>query len=227
MSRGSQNPVPDRPAGPVVIAIDGPSGSGKSTVARRLATELGLSYLDTGAMYRSVTLAVLEQGIDPADGDAVAAVARSAVVDLAPDGTVRLDGVDVTAAIRTAAVNEAVSAVAANQSVRAVLVDRQRDWIRERDGGVLEGRDIGTVVFPSARLKVYLTASDVARAARRARDEVNDDHHEVAQALARRDHADATRLVDPLRQADDAQVLDTTDLSIDEVVDILVRAARG
>ncbi|MFV0527083.1 MAG: (d)CMP kinase [Acidimicrobiales bacterium] len=212
---------------PVVIAIDGPSGSGKSTVARRLADELGLRYLDTGAMYRSVTLAVLSRGIDPDDEAAVADTARSARVELAEDGVVLLDGVEVTTAIRSAAVNDTVSAVAANQSVRAVLVDRQRQWIREHGGGVLEGRDIGTVVYPDARLKVYLTASDSARAARRARDEATDDQHRVAQALARRDHADSTRQVDPLRQADDARVLDTTDLSIDEVVDILVRAARG
>ncbi|MGF1599285.1 MAG: (d)CMP kinase [Acidimicrobiales bacterium] len=208
----------------LVIAIDGPAGSGKSTVARRLADALDLEYLDTGAMYRSVTHAVLGRGIDPAAGDPVADVAREVMIDLAPDGTVVVDGADVTARIRGPEVSQAVSIVAANPDVRSELVARQREWTRKRGGGVLEGRDIGTVVFPRARLKIYLTASPRARAARRARDEHTADEAAVAADLRRRDRLDSERSADPLRPASDAFVLDTTDLSIDEVVERLVAA---
>lgn len=205
-----------------VIAIDGPAGSGKSTVARRLADALDLEYLDTGAMYRSVTHAVLERGLDPSAHEPVAAVAREITIDLDPAGTVVVDGSDVTTVIRGPEVSQAVSAVAANQEVRAELVARQREWTRKRGGGVLEGRDIGTVVFPNARLKIYLTASAEARAARRAKDEETTDERAVAADLQRRDRLDSERVHDPLRQADDAFVLDTTDLTIDEVVARLV-----
>lgn len=201
-----------------VIAIDGPAGSGKSTVARRLAEALDLEYLDTGAMYRSVTWASLDRGLDPADHDGVASLARRLSIELDADGTVLVDGVDATAAIRGPEVSQAVSLVAANADVRAELVARQREWTRKRGGGVLEGRDIGTVVFPSARLKIYLTASTEARAARRALDEQADDQAKVADALTRRDNLDSQRQADPLRQADDAVLLDTTNLTIDEVV---------
>ncbi len=210
-----------------VIAIDGPAGSGKSTVARRLAEALGLDYLDTGAMYRSVTFAVLEQGVDPADQARVAAAARATSIELGDDGSVRVDGVDATQAIRGPAVSGAVSIVAANPDVRTELVARQRSWTRDRGGGVLEGRDIGTVVFPDAILKVYLTASELVRASRRALDEQTDDASTVAADLARRDKIDSERSSDPLRQADDAFLLDTSELTIEEVVAKLVERIGG
>lgn len=201
-----------------VVAIDGPAGSGKSTVARRLAAELNLDYLDTGAMYRSVTFAVLAHGVDPEDEEKVAALAREVTIDLQPDGTVVVDGVDATTQIRGPEVSRSVSAVSANQAVRSELVSRQREWTRRRGGGVLEGRDIGTVVFPDAALKVYLTADPEVRASRRAREVTDLDYGEVAADIARRDAYDSQREHDPLRQADDALTLDTTGMSIDEVV---------
>ena len=207
-----------------VVAIDGPAGSGKSTVARRLAEVLGLEYLDTGAMYRSVTFAALAHRIDPEDDEKVAALARDVEIELHPDGTVVVDGVDATTQIRGPVVSRSVSTVAANQAVRTELVSRQREWARRRGGGVLEGRDIGTVVFPGARLKVYLTAQPEVRAARRAREVTDLDYDSVAADLARRDQYDSSRATDPLRQADDALIVDTSDLSIDEVVALL--AAR-
>ena len=206
----------------LVIAIDGPAGSGKTTVARRLAAALDLEYLDTGAMYRSVTFAALARGVDPADEDLVAAVARNLSLDLAGDGTVVVDGIDATTQIRGPEVTRAVSIVAANQAVRSELVSRQREWARRRGGGVLEGRDIGTVVFPDAALKVYLTADPEVRAARRAKEVVDLDYGTVSADLARRDAMDTGRQHDPLRQADDAVILDTTGLAIDEVVEQLV-----
>lgn len=206
----------------MVVAIDGPAGSGKSTVARRLADALAVDYLDTGAMYRSVTHAVLARDLDPDASEEVAEVARSIGIEIDQDGTVRVDGDDVTGEIRGEAVSTAVSIVASNQAVRAELVARQREWARKRGGGVLEGRDIGTVVFPQATLKVYLTASAEARATRRARDEQTDDTTGVAAELARRDRIDSERAHDPLRQADGAVVVDTSDLTIDEVVAVIV-----
>ena len=208
-----------------VIAIDGPAGSGKSTVAKAVAARLGFAYLDTGAMYRAVTAAVLRAGIDPTDevaAPAVAAVARSCRLEL--DGaTVTVDGADVTAEIRGPAVTAAVSVVAANPDVRAELVQRQRDWIAGRPGAVLEGRDIGTVVVPDAPLKVYLTASEAARAARRAGEgTVGADRDAVAADLARRDRLDSTRAVAPLTAAGDAVNVDTSDLGIDEVVEAVL-----
>lgn len=210
-----------------IIAIDGPAGSGKSTVGRRMAEALDLDYLDTGAMYRAVTYAVLAQGIDPADHRPVAAVAREISIDLDVDGTVVVDGKNVTGIIRGPDVSAVVSIVAANQDVRAELVARQREWARKRGGGVLEGRDIGTVVFPDASLKVYLTASTQARAARRARDENTTDEQAVAADLSRRDMLDSQRRHDPLKQAEGALVLDTSDLTIDEVVARLIEELDG
>ena len=196
-----------------VIAIDGPAGSGKSTIGRALAARLGLEYLDTGAMYRSVTFAALQQGIDPTDADAVAALAPQVTIVVAE--RVVVDGVDATEAIRGTDVTKAVSAVAANPEVRKVLVRRQQAWAQERGGGVIEGRDIGTVVFPDAELKIYLTADEHERLRRRAV-EAGD---EVAQDIARRDAADSTRAASPLYAADDALVIDTTDRPIDEIVE--------
>jgi CMP/dCMP kinase len=204
-----------------VIAIDGPAGSGKSTIARMLAERLELEYLDTGAMYRGVAFAALRRGIDPADVDDVAEVART--IDLRVDerGT-SVDGVDASIEIRGPEVTRAVSIVAANPDVRTEMVSRQREWARLRDGGVLEGRDIGTVVFPDAALKVYLTASAETRAARRSKEVSDLDYETVAADLARRDALDQGRDQDPLRTADDAVVVDTTDRTVDEVLDHIV-----
>ncbi len=205
-----------------VIAIDGPAGSGKSTVARRLADRLGLDYLDTGAMYRAVTFAALRRGIDPADTGPVADLARVVDLDVTTDH-VRVDGVDATIEIRGPEVSRAVSLVAANPEVRAELVRRQREWGMERAGGVLEGRDIGTVVFPDAVLKVYLDARPEVRAERRAAEVSDLDYETVAADMARRDALDQGRQADPLRLADDAIMLDTSDMTIDEIVAELAR----
>ena len=200
-----------------VIAIDGPAGSGKSTVARRLANHLGLDYLDTGAMYRADTFAALRRGIDPADRAPVAELARAVDLDVTIEH-VRVDGVDATIEIRGPEVSRAVSLVAANPEVRTELVRRQREWAHDRGGGVLEGRDIGTVVFPDAVLKVYLTARPDVRAERRAAEVAHLDYETVAADMARRDALDQGREADPLRQADDAIELDTSDMTIDEIV---------
>ena len=200
-----------------VIAIDGPAGSGKSTVARRLANHLGLDYLDTGAMYRAVTFAALRRGIDPGDRAPVAELARAVDLDVTTEH-VRVDGVDATIEIRGPEVSRAVSLVAANPEVRTELVRRQREWAHDRGGGVLEGRDIGTVVFPDAVLKVYLTARPDVRAERRAAEVADLDYETVAADMARRDAFDQGREADPLRQADDAIELDTSDMTIDEIV---------
>ena len=207
----------------LVVAIDGPAGSGKTTVARRLADALGIDYLDTGAMYRAVTFAVLSRGVDPSDEETVAEIARTMELTLHPDGTVVADGIDATTQIRGPEVTRAVSTVAANAAVRRELVSRQREWTRRRGGGVLEGRDIGTVVFPDARLKIYLSASPEVRAARRAQEVTDLSYDAVAADLARRDALDSGRQHDPLRRADGAIEVDTSHLSIDEVVALLVR----
>lgn len=200
-----------------VIAIDGPAGSGKSTVARRVAAALGLSYLDTGAMYRSVAFAVLRAGIDPADTEAVAALAGHVAIDVGQRVTV--DGVDATDAIRGPEVTTAVSTVAANRGVRAEMVKRQQAWAEVHGGGVAEGRDIGTVVFPDAELKVYLTASEDERARRRSQELGQPAYEKVAADIARRDQVDSTRAASPMMVADDALVIDTTGRTIDEIVE--------
>jgi cytidylate kinase len=203
-----------------VIAIDGPAGSGKSTVARGLADRLGLEYLDTGAMYRAVTFAALRRGLDPADAGPTAELARTVTLSVDSDG-VRVDGVDATIEIRGPEVTRAVSIVAANAEVRQEMVRRQREWATERNGGVLEGRDIGTVVFPDALLKVYLTARPEVRAERRAAEVSQLDYETVAADLARRDALDEGRTASPLAQADDAIQLDTSDMTIDQIIDEL------
>ena len=203
-----------------VVAVDGPSGSGKSTVSRRLATALDGVYLDTGAMYRAVTWAVLGAGVDPSDDSGVTKVALETELIIGTDPAtphVEANGVDVTAAIRGPAVTAAVSAVAAVPAVRAHLVALQRSMIAAAPRIVVEGRDIASVVAPDAELKVYLTASASARAQRRSAEDATDIAATAAD-LARRDAFDSSRAADPLRQADDAIELDTTGLSIDEVV---------
>jgi len=197
---------------PIIIAIDGPAGSGKSTLGRALATRFGVRTLDTGACYRAVAAAVLAAGIDPADTAAVVALARDAELEI--DGAVRIDGIDVSGKIRSDAVNAAVSVVAANQGVREVLVRWQRSWVEHHGGGVVEGRDIGTVVFPSATVKLFLTADPEERAKRRS--------DEGQASIERRDRIDSTRQASPLAVAPDAWVIDTTALSVEDVVALVV-----
>lgn len=209
-----------------VVAIDGPAGAGKSTVARGVALALGLEVLDTGAMYRAVTLAVLDRGQDPTDERGCAEVARTAAVTV--DDLVLLDGRDVTQEIRSPEVTATVSVVSAHPAVRSILVERQREWAAERGGGVVEGRDIGSVVFPSATVKVFLTASDEERARRRQRDEVATarevDVDRVREELDRRDRLDTSRSASPLQAAPDALHVDTTGRSAEEVTAEIVAA---
>jgi cytidylate kinase len=214
----------------LVVAIDGPSGSGKSTVARAVAGDLGLQVLDTGAMYRAVTLAAIERDVPLDDGAACAVVARDVEISL-EDGVTRLDGRDVSGEIRGPVVTGAVSTVAAHPDVRAILVEEQRAWVKRHLGGVVEGRDIGTVVFPDATVKVFLVASDDERARRRQRDELAADRavavEDVKAALDRRDALDSGRKVSPLRAADDAIMIDTTHVDVDAVVADVVARARA
>jgi cytidylate kinase len=196
-----------------VVAIDGPVGSGKSTVAKAVAHRLRLPYLESGAMYRVVALAALQRGIDPADeatAGAVTALAAEVTMDVGE--RILLDGIDVTDDLRSPEVGRAVSPVAAMAGVRTELVRRQREWVADHGGAVVEGRDIGSVVFPDAVLKVFLTASAAERARRRKQDETADD-------LARRDLLDSTRAVSPLIVPQGATVVDTTARPIDDVVD--------
>jgi cytidylate kinase len=215
----TSDPGTDRSSGTaagLVIAIDGPAGAGKSTVGRAVAVRLGLDYLDTGAMYRAVTFAILRRGLDPGDDDAVAAVCPGVELDIGED-IVLVDGVDAGIEIRGREVTAAVSAVAANSTVRADLVARQRTWVERHGGGVVEGRDIGSVVFPDAPLKLYITASPRVRAERRVA-EIGGDIDEVERSIIERDRKDSTRADSPLRETSDATTVDTSGLRIDEVV---------
>ena len=199
-----------------VIAIDGPAGAGKSTIGKALARRMELEYLDTGAMYRAVTAAALRRGVALDDLDAVGQLARGLDLEVGERG-VFADGHDVTAEIRGAEVTGAVSRVAANSAVRAELRARQRAWAEQRGGGVVEGRDIGTVVFPDAVLKLYLTASPRVRAERRVA-EAGGDVDEIEASIAARDRYDSTRADSPLREADGAVLVDTTGHGIDAVL---------
>jgi 3-phosphoshikimate 1-carboxyvinyltransferase len=201
--------VGTRPPRPLLVAIDGPAGAGKSTVSRAVAERLGVDRLDTGAMYRAIAALALELGTPPDDRDAVAALAASSEIEVGE--RVTIDGHDVTGLIRSPEVGRAVSVVAANPEVRRHLVERQRAWVGVHGGGVVEGRDIGSVVFPGAELKVYLTASSEERARRR--------HDEAPEGLARRDRLDSTRDASPLREAEDAHRVDTTGRSVQDVVE--------
>ena len=204
-----------------IVAIDGPSGAGKGTVARAVAAALGFRHIDTGAMYRAIAWKALHEGLDPSIEEPIAALGERAVFDL-EGGKVRIDGHDVAAAIRTPEIDKAAAAVARHPAVRRTLVERQRAF---GAGGriVMEGRDIGTVVFPDADVKVYLDATPEERARRRAADPAHASSKgaqlsEVATALAERDRSDSTRAASPLSIAADAVVIDTTGLPAEEVI---------
>ena len=216
------------------IAIDGPAGTGKSTLARTLASRLGGAYLDTGAMYRVATLQVLRAGIDPEDSAAVISVSADLPLEIGTDAgseRILLAGEDVSEEIRTAHVTAHVSAVSAVPEVRENLVELQRKLASAGGTVVLEGRDIGTVVLPDAEVKVYLTASAEIRARRRTDQDLaagrEADYDRVLAAVVERDRKDSTRAASPLRPAVDAVVIDTSDLTLDEVLDRLVALAEG
>lgn len=213
----------------LVVAMDGPSGTGKSSVSRRLASALEASYLDTGAMYRVATVWVLRSGVEPTDADAVAKAVAALPLEIGKDPmseTVLLDGEDVSGEIRGDAVTKAVSAVSAVPAVRELLVQIQRDLASSSTRIVVEGRDIGTVVLPDADVKVFLTASPEARAQRRNKQNIeqgrDDDYESVLADVQRRDHADSTRAVSPLRPAEDSVIVDTSELDLDGVIERLL-----
>ena len=199
-----------------VIAIDGPAGAGKSTVARQVSIETGLRYLDTGAMYRCVALAVQQTSTNPHDAEAVGQIARDVVVVIERNAA-KLNGVDVTTEIRSSEINGIVSIIAAHTPVRDAMREQQRRWIHDHHGGVVEGRDIGTVVFPDAILKVFLTASPEVRAERRV-GQTGGEIQAVAASIAERDHLDSTRMDSPLKPSDDSVIVDSSNRTIEEVV---------
>lgn len=215
----------------MIVAIDGPAGAGKSTVARAVADRMGAGYLDTGAMYRALTLLAIRRGVDIEDGPALGDLAGEAQIELERRGAgalgVRVDDEDVTEAIRDAAVTRGVSAVAAHRVVRERMAARQRE-ILSAGGWVADGRDIGTTVAPEAELKIFLTATLEARAARRAHELGPDtDPTEVYEAVRTRDQLDSTRTESPLRCPEDAYMIDSTDMSADEVVDAVVELVES
>ena len=211
-----------------VIAIDGPAASGKSTTARLAAERLGYLFIDTGAMYRAITLKILELGINPSDAERVGQIAQETRVELRREGKeirVFLDGRDVTDGIRSRDVTNAVSAVSAIQNVRDVMV-REQKRLGESGGVILDGRDIGTVVFPGADVKIFMLADVGTRALRRQKElEENEVHiriDELAQEIRSRDQKDSEREISPLKKADDAIVLDTSKMSIEEQVQFIL-----
>lgn len=205
-----------------VIAIDGPAGAGKSTVARRVAEQIAVPYLDTGAMYRCVALQCLRQGIDANDVEEVAKIANEIRISL-HEATVGLNGEDVSEEIRTSEVASIVSLIAVHSPVRDAMRSQQRQWIQQMGGGVIEGRDIGTVVFPNADIKIFLTASPHERAKRRVA-QSGGDLEDVAAGIAERDRIDSTREDSPLVPAEDSVLVDSTGKSIDDVVNEIVLA---
>ncbi len=210
----------------LILAIDGPAGSGKSTVSRLVATRLRLPHLDTGGHYRAATLLALRNGIPLDDGRAIAAVLQDVQIS-SRDGLTTIDGEVVEGAIRGSDVTAAVSEVSAHPEVRREMVETQRAWVRDNGGSaVVEGRDIGTVVFPHAPLKVFLTADEAERARRRGR-ELGEDPALHLEAIRRRDLVDGSRSTSPLAVADDAVVIDTTHLTLAEVVEAIVAMAEA
>jgi cytidylate kinase len=217
----------------VIVAIDGPAGSGKSTVARQVAERLGMGYLDTGAMYRAVTFLAIRDGIDPGAGERLAEVARTHRLQMVPNHggmAIAVDGTDITREIRRPEVTVCVSAVAANPGVREAVTAVQREVLGQ-GSWVCDGRDIGTTVWPQAELKVFLTASVAERARRRCAElaarGTPEALEDVQAAIAARDHQDTTRVASPLRAAADAIRLDTSNLSIDQVVQRVVGWAEA
>jgi cytidylate kinase len=217
------------PERPLIIAIDGPSGVGKGTVSKAVARALSYRHVDTGAMYRAVGWAALQNALSLTDEPAVSALAESLQLNV-EDGRVVVDGTDITRAVRTPEIDKAATAVARMPKVREILVARQRALGRER-GVVMEGRDIGTVVFPDADVKIYLDASPEERARRRAADPAHGGGPQelaaVATALAARDKIDSTRPVSPLIMAPDAVLVDTTDIPVDAVVERVMQIVEG
>jgi cytidylate kinase len=215
---------------PLIIAIDGPSGAGKGTVARAVAAKLGYRHVDTGAMYRAVAWKAVFERLELEDEDQLAELATRAVIDVS-DGVVRVDDHDVKEAIRTPEIDRAAAAVARQPRVREVLIRQQRE-MGARGAVVMEGRDIGTVVFPGADLKIYLDASPEERARRRASDPAHAAGkgtaavQEIASALAERDRSDSTRAASPLSLAADAVLIDTTGIPVDEVVERVLALVR-
>ncbi len=217
---------------PIRIAIDGPAASGKSTTARLVARALGFLYVDTGAMYRAVTLAVLEQGIDPADGAAIARLAEKIRIDQTGTGAetrTHLNGRDVSREIRLPAITAVISQVSSHAPLRRIMVDIQREMAR-RGNVVMEGRDIGTVVIPDAEIKVFMRASLEERAKRRLQEltqkGLRSSLAEITADISRRDEIDASRSNSPLKAAADAVILDTSDLSIEEQVEFVLKLVK-
>lgn len=213
----------------ISVAIDGPSGAGKSSLAKRLAADLGYVYVDTGAMYRSIGLYALRQGVDPHDGEAVAALLPQISLEIRPgEGAqqILLGGEDVTEAIRAEAVGMAASAVSAIPAVRAYLLETQRGFA-DRSNILMDGRDIGTVVLPRATVKIFLTASPEARAQRRLKELLDKgesaDYGTVLADIRQRDYQDSHRAIAPLRQAEDAILVDTSDIDFEASFALLRR----
>jgi cytidylate kinase len=215
-----------RTAPAVIVAIDGPSGTGKSSTSRAVAAQLGLSYLDTGAQYRAITWWMVSNGIDVTDASAIAAAAEKPEIISGTDPsapTISVDGTDVAGPIRTQEVTAKVSAVSAVPEVRARITELQRSLAASAENGiVVEGRDIGTTVLPDADLKVFLTASPQARAARRSGELKGADINATREALIKRDAADSSRKTSPLAKADDAVEVDTSDLTLQQVIECVV-----
>jgi cytidylate kinase len=209
-----------------VIAIDGPAGAGKSTIARRLAARLGYTYIDTGAMYRAIALWALREKIATTDAHKIEQLARAAEIELLPERHVRLNGEDVSDAIREAEIAVAASQVAALRAVRAVLVAKQKQ-IAEHANVVMEGRDIGTVVFPGARVKIFLDANPEERVRRRSGEQPDVPADRLAREIAERDQRDSQRDASPLVQAPDAVYIDSTGLTAEEVEEQILRIVRA
>jgi len=216
------------------IAIDGPAGAGKSTVARLVAKRLGYLYIDTGAMYRAVTLKALRNGVDLKDQEQLGKLASTVSINLktGPEEnlTVWLDGEDVTEEIRSPVISNNVSLVAKVPAVRIKMIELQRDMAKS-GGVVMEGRDIGKRVLPNAQVKIYLTASVGERARRRWRElnakGIKADRHQIEEEICKRDYIDASREMDPLSPAEDAVIIDSTSFPVDKVVDFIVTRVTG